>query len=285
VYRRVLLILSTVFLVVFVYASAVRALLRPWVALPDVPGGLNGETVLLVLFSVTHALYTLGWRHTLVFFGLSAVISWVFEQAGVATGLVYGPYHYTDVLGVKLGHVPLLIPLAWFMMIYPSYVIANLLSDDPPFGSRGSPWRIAWLALLSALVMTAWDLVVDPVLSGPAARAWVWEQGGPYFGVPLRNYVGWILTTFTVYLLYRLFEFRFSPRPEGRFSTAIVAMPLVAYGSLMIANSLANGPEALRVIGPFVMGLPLLIAATRLWSRGGRQTLEALNTSRSEAVG
>jgi hypothetical protein len=31
----------------------------------------------------------------------------------------------------------------------------------------------------------------------------------------------------------------------------------------MISNMLA-GPEALRVIGPFVMGLPLIAAATRL---------------------
>jgi putative membrane protein len=27
------------------------------------------------------------------------------------------------------------------------------------------------------------------------------EQGGPYFGVPLRNYFGWVLTTFVIYWL------------------------------------------------------------------------------------
>jgi putative membrane protein len=111
--------------------------------------------------------------------------------------------------------------------------------------------------------MTAWDLVVDPVLSGPNIKAWIWEQGGPYFGIPIQNYVGWLLTTFTVYLVYRLFERRSSPRPIGPLTTAIVAMPLIAYGAILISNSLA-GPEALRVIGPFVMGLPLIAAATRL---------------------
>jgi hypothetical protein len=40
-------------------------------------------------------------------------------------------------------------------------------------------------------------------------------------------------------------------------------MPLIAYGSIMISNSLA-GPEALRAIGPFVMGLALIAAATCL---------------------
>ena len=270
--RRILLGLSTIFLIVFVYEGAVRMLLRPWIDLPDIVGGLSGQTLVLVLFSLTHALYALGWRHTLVFFVSSAVISWAFEQVGVATGAIYGPYHYTDVLGVKLGHVPLLIPLAWFMMIYPSYMIANLIADDRPIGSRGSFRHIAWLAFLSAAVMTAWDLVVDPVLSGPDFKAWIWEQGGPYFGIPIQNYVGWMLTTFTVYLVYRWFERRASVKPIGPLTTALALMPLIAYGSIMISNSLA-GPDALRVIGPFVMGLPLIAAATRLISNRRKITV------------
>ena len=37
-------------------------------------------------------------------------------------------YHYTDKLGFKfLGLVPLLIPVAWFMLSYPSFVIADRL--------------------------------------------------------------------------------------------------------------------------------------------------------------
>jgi uncharacterized membrane protein len=261
--RRILLGLSTFFLVIFVYEGALRMLLQPWITLPSLFGGVHSQTLILLLFSLTHALYALGWRHTLVFFVSSAAISWAFEQVGVATGAIYGPYHYTDVLGVKLGHVPLLIPLAWFMMIYPSYVIANLIADDQPTGSRGSLKHIVWLSFLSAAVMTAWDLVIDPVLSGPNVKAWIWEQGGPYFGIPLQNYIGWMLTTLTVYLVYRLFERRSSPRPIGPLTTAVAAMPLIAYGSIMISNMLA-GPEALRVIGPFVMGLPLIAAATRL---------------------
>ncbi|MEI9965945.1 MAG: carotenoid biosynthesis protein [Caulobacteraceae bacterium] len=46
------------------------------------------------------------------------VISFIMEEAGVRTGLVFGHYHYSDLLGHRLGHVPLLIPLGWFMMVY-----------------------------------------------------------------------------------------------------------------------------------------------------------------------
>jgi hypothetical protein len=46
-------------------------------------------------------------------------------------------------------------------------------------------------------------------------------------------------------------------------------MPLLAYGSMMISNSLTSGLDALRVIGPIVMGLPLVAAFSKVWT--GRQ--------------
>ena len=183
--RRALLIAAIALLAVFGYDAVLRSAVSGVVALPSVPGGLKMLTAVLALFSLAHAWYALGVRHTLAFFGLSAVISWAFEQAGVATGFVFGAYHYTDYLGPKLGHVPYLIPLAWFMMIYPSYVIANLVLEGHATGTRAGVWRLVRLAAVSAAVMTAWDLVVDPILSGPSARAWIWENGGPYFGIPI----------------------------------------------------------------------------------------------------
>jgi uncharacterized membrane protein len=183
--RRIILGLALLFLAVFLY----RAILAPLMGLPAV-GGMGLPTIALMLFSLFHACYALGWRHTLIFFIISAVVSWSFEQIGVATGAIYGPYHYTAVLGPKLGHVPLLIPLAWFMMIYPSYVIANLLVDGRPLSPRPGLTRLVWLALIGGMVMTAWDLSVDVILSGPHVRAWIWHDGGPYFGIPVQNYAG-----------------------------------------------------------------------------------------------
>jgi putative membrane protein len=118
--------------------------------------------------------------------------------------------------------------------------------------------------------MTVWDLVIDPILSGPQVRAWVWESGGAYFGVPVQNYAGWLVTTFAVYLAYRALEQRFSPptgRPMGR---GVAAMPVAAYG-LMLFGDLASGvtPAGLFLIGPVVMGVPLLVALWRLAGHSG----------------
>jgi len=50
------------------------------------------------------------------------------ELAGTTVGLPFGPYHYTDGLGPKwFDHVPLLIPLSWFLMAVPSFAIARRL--------------------------------------------------------------------------------------------------------------------------------------------------------------
>jgi uncharacterized membrane protein len=261
---RRLLGASVALMVLFGYA-VFRSVIIGFVRLPGIPGGLTSLTAILALFSLTHSWYSLGGRLTAVFFLLSAIVSWTFEEAGVATGLVYGAYHYTAYLGWKLGSVPVLIPLAWFMMIYPSYVIANLVLERRAVGTARGLAALVRLAAVSAAVMTLWDLVIDPILSGPKVQAWIWETGGPYFGVPIHNYFGWLLTTFTVYVAFRALDQRVASRPSEAADWRAAAMPVMAYG-LMLIGDLASGvtPPGIAAIGPVVMGLPVLAAAWRL---------------------
>lgn len=217
------------------------------------------QTPLLLLFGLIHAAYLLGWRQALAFFVLSAGISWGFEQVGVATGWIYGGYHYSDRLQPKLGYVPLVIPVGWFMMMYPSYVIANLVGEGRPTVSRLGLGRVAGLSLLGGMAMTAWDLAIDPILVGHGM--WVWEEGGAYFGVPVQNFAGWLVTTFTIYLIYRLWEGRAGLRPLGPVTRAIAWMPLLAYASQMVRTF---GRPELGVIAFFAMGFPLLAGSYRL---------------------
>ena len=182
---------------------------------PVILSGLSGLIVILLLFSLWHASVALGIRLALAFVAITTVTSWIFEEIGVVTGLVFGPYHYTSTLGPWLGSVPVLIPLAWFMLVYPTYIVANVMVDGWPVGTPGGRVHLVRLALVGAIAMTAWDLVIDPILSGPTVGAWVWEGGGPYDGIPLQNSIGWIMTSFTVYVLYRSVERRWSLQPVG----------------------------------------------------------------------
>jgi putative membrane protein len=170
------------------------------------------------------------------------------------------------------------------MMIYPSYVIANIALEGRPIGTPSGARALVRLAAVSAAVMTAWDLVIDPILSGPSVKAWIWETGGPYFGIPIQNFLGWLLTTFTVYLAYRAVEQRWAAGGPsdagggavaggaGDLSPATAALPVAAYGLMLVANLLSGvAPAGLVVIGPLVMGVPLAAVAWRA-TRGGQST-------------
>ncbi|HVS63444.1 MAG TPA: carotenoid biosynthesis protein [Thermoanaerobaculia bacterium] len=247
--------------IITVVALVVVALeLRPLVDGAKVPFMLL--VPIFALFSLLHAGFVLGWRHAFLFFALSAVISLGSELIGTETGLIFGRYHYTDVLGPKLfGEVPIVIPLTWFLMIYPSYLIANLIVEGRLLAQGRRLAHLVSMAFLGALVMTAWDLTLDPYMVS-FEKAWVWDQPGSYFGIPIHNYVGWLATTFVVMLLYRLLERRRPPRPIGGPSRWLAAAPLATYGFMSIGDVALGHPVETVLISPFAMGIPLLFAAT-----------------------
>lgn len=201
-------------------------------------------TLIAFAFACVHAAGRLGWRGMLLLLVLSAGISLAFESIGVATGLVYGPYHYTSKLGPRfLGLVPYLIPVAWFMMMYPSFLIASKLR--PARGQRAAVLLAA--AALGGLVMTAWDAVMDPMMV--KAGHWVWDVQGVYFGVPLQNYWGWWLTTFTVFAIFLLVF------PRALALTAPpTSQPVRSYDTLAVISYAITG--ASNAIAAWLMGLP-----------------------------
>ena len=119
------------------------------------------------------------------------LISLASELSGTTVGLPFGPYQYSDGLGTKwFGHVPVLIPLSWFFMAVPSYLLARrALPDDIRAGRSGTMWTV----LVGSLVLLAWDLALDPAMSG-VTKYWVWGNEGPYYGMPLLNLFGWYVT-------------------------------------------------------------------------------------------
>jgi uncharacterized membrane protein len=83
--------------------------------------------------------------------------------------------------------------------------------------------------------------------------------------VPVQNYVGWVLTTFVVFALYRSLERRWRPQPGRPLSAGAKGMPIAAYLSMLLANLWSGAlPAAAAVIGPFAMGVPVVAALLRL---------------------
>jgi putative membrane protein len=143
--------------------------------------------------SVTHAAVTRGLRTGLAVLGLVAVVAVLFEALGLGTGFPYGEYSYSDELGPTLLGVPFLVPLAWLMMAWPSWVLAAWLAP------RSRPARV----LVAGYLFAAWDVVLDPQMV--QAGYWRWAHphpGLPGIGtVPLTNLAGWLLAGLVLMLL------------------------------------------------------------------------------------
>ncbi len=144
----------------------------------------------------------LGWRRTTTFFWFAVPISLCSELIGTTSGYPFGNYAYTEFLGYKVaGHVPFSIPLSWFYVGFACYVLGALIADR---FKLAPPW--AWGVGLGVWFLTVWDLVLDPAMAHAdlAVKFWEWSDTGPYFGMPIQNFVGWSATGLVYMVLSRL---------------------------------------------------------------------------------
>ena len=242
-YKLTRLILA-VFIVLTIYN-----LVSLYAGMPYQPFFTPLLTLLAFTFALQHGSQNLGWKRTLLLLFLTFAISLLFECVGVATGKIYGGYYYTDKLGYKfLGLVPLIIPVAWFMMTYPSYIIATRVV--PAFKSTWL-WRLA-VAGVGALIMTAWDLVMDPMMV--AGDHWVWEEPGAYYGIPLQNFLGWWLTTFVTFWLFLTLA-HIIPK-QDRSNDSFIQLAIWSYAIVGLSTILTDflfGLDGPAMVGIFAM--------------------------------
>jgi len=140
-----------------------------------------------------------GVRGIAAFTLICIVVGNVVENVGVATGFPFGRYYFVELMGPKLLHVPVLLGLAYIGMAYVSWRVAEAIAGPSLTGTN-----LAGRALLAATIMTAWDVAQDPVWS-TVLHGWVWRDGGAWFGVPVSNYLGWLGTEFTLFLVFALY--------------------------------------------------------------------------------
>jgi uncharacterized membrane protein len=155
----------------------------------------GGGVVYILLGAVTLALYAyqrLGWRNWLLFMLPAMGISLSSELLGTSTGFPFGHYSYLNGLGYKIaGLVPFTIPLSWFYMGLSTYLLAWAGLEAK--GVKGWVKQVSTIAL-GALLLTAWDFVLDPAMSQTAYPFWEFHDPGQFFGMPYRNLTGWLGT-------------------------------------------------------------------------------------------
>lgn len=204
-------------------------------------------------------LVAIGWRKTVIFAVVSYVLSLSFELIGTGTGWPFGNYEYTSFLGYKvLDRVPYTIPLSWFYMGLASYLLGTVMADF-----LGVRRRMVWSLALGTWFLTVWDLVLDPAMAHESLsiQFWIWDESGPYFGMPIKNFIGWSLTGLVFMVVSRVLW------GEGaRLPAAQMRIPLGVYAAnLAFAMVLSAGVGLwLPIVLATVLGLLPAAVALRL---------------------
>jgi len=238
----------------------------------------GGGVVYILLGAATVAIYayrTLGWRNWLTFMLPSVVLSLGSELLGTSTGFPFGHYRYLSGLGYKIADlVPFTIPLSWFYLGMSAYVLARAGLE-----ARGvSIWLKQLGAIaLGALLLTAWDFVLDPAMSQTPYPFWEFQDAGQFFGMPYRNVTGW-LGTGVVFMSVAAFFWR---KTAVRLTRAQLSVPLAVYlinfafGAVITVTQLDN-----RFWIPTMISVLLgVVPAIALWWVTPNVTVDQLRTA------
>ncbi|MFL6630834.1 MAG: carotenoid biosynthesis protein [Massilia sp.] len=240
---------------------------------------IGGETTAMLVASSllmfgccwASAAHLLGGGAALRLVAIATSFGWLAEQLGSSYGWFFGSYTYTPVLGPRLGDVPVVIPMMWFALAYIGYVIANLIVWQDPVDRTASLGHDAVMSLLGAMVVTCYDLGVDPYMVY-VLKAWIMARtDGWWFGETVQGFAGWMIVSFAI-----LFAFRRLARARTTSADAAadigtvlptmrhVFVPLAVYAGLMVFQVLLGHPVEARTIALFAMGFPLLAATIGL---------------------
>lgn len=213
-------------------------------------------SALLIAFVIGHAIAALGWTDALAFVIICLFVTLVIENIGTATGFPFGHYKFLiDPDLPHIGSIPIIVGPLYVGMGYPSWVIANLLSDGHIERPKDR-FQLFTVPVLAAFIMVQWDAVMDPTGS-TLTRAWVWYESGGYFGVPLSNFLGWFLVTYIYFQLFSCFLYlKRKNRSYASRSSAFWAIPVLLY----LAAGLCHIPPM------FDVDAQLIDAGHKAWS-------------------
>src|SRR6266700_6431367 len=160
---------STYVLWVLVVVYAVVELVNPVFPL-HIP--IPFVVLIPVVFGLIHGALRYKCSGIVTFIVVCLVVSNILENISILTGFPFGHYHYTDVLGLKLFLVPLVIGPAYFSTGYLAWVLSTVLIGD--VRRQGSWFTTFSVPFIASFMMVAWDLGMDQT-SSTIRHLWIWE--------------------------------------------------------------------------------------------------------------
>ena len=224
--------------------------------------------VLGAFAAFAHAAPRFGPGRSLALFAAATALALSSELIGTNFGVPFGPYRYTAMLGYRVhGDVPYAIPLSWSYMLYASLALCARTMREAP--SPAARWR--W-AVAAGAMMVAWDVPLEVQMTNVQPAHWAWHLAdapswvppflarGVYYGMPLTNWMGWLLTAT---LIARAMLEIVPPAVWRERAAPAMALPLALYAAnsiMPIATTARHGLWGAAVAGTLAMGVPLALA-------------------------
>jgi len=234
------------------------------------------------------ALVNFGMRTTLLFGALTYAVGLSCEYSSIHNGFPFGLYHYVEATRGReiwvLG-VPLFDSISYTFLAFASYTLALLLCA--PLYRQGwdlrvlDTWRLrrsprVWL--MAALFMVMVDMVVDPLsVLGERwflGRIFWYDPPGPYFGVPISNYLGWFLVAAVSVAIFQALDFRLNRTPHKPFGVLPLLPSRALLGPMLYAGIVGFCITMLFIIHALAIGwtsvfifLPFLVMVLHTMTR------------------
>lgn len=243
------------------------------VNLPFAPNVLY--VVVIAAFVIIHGTITKGWKRAVIGFVVLFIVGFVMEGLGVNYGLIYGPYHYELLDSLRVWGVPWYVPVSWELNMYPAFYLAMFLFPTELISKTTKLWQkglfVLLISTIGAIFCTMYDLLADPIYCG-VTNAWVWHFPGDFAptvhgGIPLSNFLGWILTGIVGCAIYYVILESTPPERHVKSNYLGFWFPITVYIGAMIMpillNTLLVKDESITMSIIFGMGSVILMVASK----------------------
>ena len=161
-----------------------------------------------------------------VFLILCFAVGIIVEIIGINTGILFGDYTYGDVLGFKVQHVPVLIGVNWFIIIYCSGVSINTLLMKAikrvAADTGKTPMALKALSVIvdGATLAIFFDWLMEPV--AVKLGYWVWNGDG---SIPIFNYICWFVVSLLLLSVFHFAKFN----KQNKFAVNLLLIQLMFF--------------------------------------------------------
>ncbi|MEN8704412.1 MAG: carotenoid biosynthesis protein [Polaribacter sp.] len=183
------------------------------------------NTPLNLIISMVLILYTQQKINKSLWFFFSACVfaGFTYEVIGINTGILFGDYKYSSVMGYKIFGVPVLLGVLWFTTMYCvgslTYQAYHWFKIKYKF-TISNKLEINLLAIIAAFAAVFLDLFLEPVAI--KLNFWQWY---PYGKIPIYNYVCWFFGSLILQYLFVIFNFN----KQNKFAMYLFTIQLIFF--------------------------------------------------------